>query len=193
MKKILKTASVLATIVLTNGCQNGITHSVCAGKSANLEGISGSYEVSFQKDDFTIETLKTKIDMDERSGKVKTITFLGQREEELEATLCTIGGVHIAERFDTKSATYNLVRLNVSNVGLQFSPLMFDKAALDAAGVKNQIIEVPNALKHFGLSLLSFNDSETSSYLVVENSELTAEETLRFTKVSPASITYIRK
>jgi hypothetical protein len=202
-----KNSTSIATVVLGFvalsfvGCDGQTTKSLCDQPTGPIEGITGIYEFnSRDPETFGIKTDTIKITPDEKKLTYK-VSGLSKGDD---IVICNVAG-HVVMEAQEDDNTYSQVRVFISNVGLQFSPILYDKVALDAAGVPNKVVVLRSQWR--GLlgeslagkvdkmlgSLMSVLDVEESKYILVDNANLPNNSLLMMSKPASYGLTLFRR
>jgi hypothetical protein len=183
-------------------CDSYTTHSLCSGATGPIEGITGSYEVSFrQSETFGITTTTFDIMPDDKGRAYRV-----QSEDNNSSLLiCNVAGQYLFEHFDDVTQLYSQGRLYIGQMGLLFQPLMYDKLKLDGAGIPNKISVIPDKFR--GLlgdvwssradrvvsSILAMLGQDDQAVLVVDNSNAKPGDLLQHAKPSVIGFTAVRR
>lgn len=205
--KGLSTTSIVPALVLVlgfvlNGCDNGTTKALCTDANGQLEGITGVYKVHYRNDDdWGLTKATIRIVPDEKDTRKASLKI----DDDLEMEICNINGVYVAE---AKSTEQQFVqnRMYVTQAGLQFAPLMFDKRLLDAAGIPSEVVVIPESLRKIvGRSFAQilgkiasfvvekFSDEESTKVLMIDNIAHKATEVLEYAQPSSLGFTIYRE
>lgn len=168
-----------------------------------MEGIIGDYEINDRDTDtFGVKTRVFHIgpEVGKRTYSVKF------HDDEEGLVACNVNGRYILEEKDEKNGGYLQLGLYVSQVGLHVSPLLYDKVKLDAAGIPNSVVVIPEGLRRFmGGAASKFiesmaakavqlvSDERESKLLVIDNTGIEASKLLENTKPSWIGATLFRK
>ena len=199
MKNFLFCLPVLALV----GCHNYTASPVCnEGNAVAPVGLTGTYTVTLQRDDFTTYTQVFDV-RDEGDGR---ISRLNRSTGVLESSeVCSIGGYTITETWSDEATAYSHDRLYVTGMGITSLPVFFDKASLDAAGIKSKVIKMPDGARRvMGDTLANWAetaatrvaqvfDGEPTLGLLVDNSDVSPSELMRHSYAGPVGITLLRK
>jgi hypothetical protein len=186
------------------GCDAQTKASLCDQATGPMEGLIGDYELNDREvDTFGVKTQEIHIGP-EVGKKTYSVKFHDDDEEGFVA--CNINGRYILEGKDEKTGGYLQIGLYVSQVGLHINPLFYDKVKLDAAGIPNSVVLIPEGLKRFiGGSASQFieslaskavrlvSDDEENKLLFIDNTGVEASKLLENTKPYWAGMTLFRK
>lgn len=144
LNAIVPTVCLAAALIFT-GCDSRTKQSLCQDSQGGLEGITGVYDMHGRNTEtFGIESQTIRIVPDEKSTTLKILS--GNNDD--TGVICNINGAYIVETKDESTGAYVHGRMFVSQVGLHVVPLLFDKLALDKAGIPNEIATVPDAVRN---------------------------------------------
>ena len=192
-------------LVTLTGCDSGTVKPLCPEATGGIEGITGVYTLNMRGHDFSISQSTFSIIPDSKSknGSFKMLSDDGSNDE--DTTICNIGGVYVMEKKD-KDVGYSQGRLYISQVGLHFVPNLFDKAALDAAGIPNKILVIPARLRSMMGDKLAtsveqvitrvathFTDDDSTEALQIDNTSVPAVKLVPFAKPASYGFTLYRE
>lgn len=205
--KGFSTTSIVPALVLVlsfalNGCDNGTTRPLCSEANGHLEGITGIYKMHLRNsDDWSLTKATVRIVPDEKDSRKASF----KNDDDIEIEICNINGVYVAEaKFEEQQFVPS--RMYVTQAGLQFAPLMFDKRLLDAAGIPSDVVVIPESLRKIvGKSfaqilgeIASFvvetvSDEESTKVLMIDNTAHKASEVLQYAQPSSLGFTIYRE
>jgi hypothetical protein len=199
--RALVLSMVFAAVTLV-GCDNYTSQSMCENATTGpIEGVTGIYQINTRNtSNFGVETGIIEITDNESKQSYKL-----KRDDDSEMILCNVGGKYIVESYDEDLKAFSQGRFYVSQVGLHFNPVMYDKVLLDAAGVPNKLVAVPSKMRQIigekwsaridGLTqkLLTLVGEEENMALVIDNSGHSAGQILQYSKPAFYGITLFRK
>lgn len=184
------------------GCDGRTTESLCLNPSGPIEGITGSYELSFRdQETWGVKTASVNIMPD---GKSLTYKIRGE-DKDSHTTICNAGGQYVFETRDENAQLFTQGRFYVSQVGLHFQPIMYDKTSLDAAGIPTKITVIPDKFRKFmgeqwsnrldgvALKAMEVFDQEDAAVLVVDNKDISPTMLLQHSKPLFLGFTLFRK
>lgn len=183
-----KFAMLVGAVFSFVGCSNYTKAPVCNdGNATRLPGVSGTYTLSVQDEEFNVHTQVVRI----VDGGSQVSLKLASGENE-EGKLCHINGWNVVESYDDAAQGYSQMRVNISNVGLSFAGIQFDRQGLTASGIPSEISEIerPEELfKKFAPKMFS----EVERALSIDNSNVSSMELFKHAKVSPLVVEMTRQ
>lgn len=201
VRQALKASLVLTVGLSFAACQNYTSRPMCDDDNAALPtGLTGTYTLSFQHEDFTTQTQEFKIDYSADGKKARIFSDEGEDE----GRICEIGGQVLLESVDDATGYFQQDRLFVTGMGLTILPVFYDKASLDAAKIRNKVFVVPeDAAKRLGPVATTFAEKwvnramalvdEEVLGLVVINEGVRARDLMSHAKTGPVGLTYLRR
>lgn len=193
-------AVVVGASLLAAGCHNYTEAPLCTDENAAVpEGLTGTYSVTTQNQDFETRTQKFTVE-DPESGFV---SLLDENGDSQEARLCRVEGKYLVESEKPKVKGYEAQRLHVTGLGLVQTPVFYDRSELEEAGIPTQVITVPESVEAVvgpqwartiesavGSAVAAFSDTKG---LFVQNADVPAEKLARHAKEGPIGIILKRK
>ncbi len=185
------------------GCDAQTKAPLCDQATGPMEGLNGDYAVNDRDvDTFGVKTQEIHIGP-EVGKKTYSVKF---HDDDEGFFACNVNGRYILEAKDEKTGGYLQLGLYVSQVGLHVNPLLYDKVKLDAAGIPNSVVVIPEGLKRFmGGAASKFieslatkavqlvSDEGENKLLVIDNTGVEASALLQNTKPSWIGMTLFRK
>lgn len=202
VRLVLKTLAILPVALSFAACQNYTSHPVCNDTNAVVPaGMTGTYTLSIQREDFTTQTQEITIDYSQATKAMHWQTADGN---ENNSRICQIGGQLVSEEMDEATSFYQQDRLYVTGMGVSLLPIFYDRAALDEAGVSSKIFEVPeDAARVLGKRVTTFAETwvnraaswldEPTLGMVVANEQLSGDALMSYAKAGPIGLTLLRK
>jgi hypothetical protein len=194
-----KASVFLGALLALAGCENNLTTQGLCNSSNTIErlpGLSGTYSLSIQRQDFTVD--KKIFEVKSESGKLAVQTQDDNDGEESTSVVCGLGnGWVVMQTHHHESNLYSYNRLTVGATGYLVTGIFFDKTKLDQAGVPNKVTE---GLRQFSAvrslatsGLLGSLDEEGQSSLVIDNASVESDLMLQAMHTSPIGFGLVRE